>query len=326
MLSISRVEGYNVKKLDDNKYSIAVNNGNMGARLTDKAGYDQFIKEQTEKGNVKPDNTIKNVLIGTGLLASLVTMGVLAKKGKLGDSAKEFMENIFGKAAKNTDDISPAANPKPTAIDDIASETPLPANQVVNNIKSTVITDIVENGKVIASRKVIPRKEGYNTIVETFTDESGSMIKYKSTHQFDNGASAGYVTTAQKLDNGNWETIIQKGNNKEKRIFSPDKNKILSWELLEQKSVYESDTILDKIKWANENGIDINDSNLNRKFSEYRKSKKTGFEYVTKEKENFTYSTNGNITHVEFNNSGNLVDRSKCTVHTVNFDNIVKHD
>jgi len=46
------VKGYNILKLTNGKYAVSVNNGNMGACQMDKQQFDEFIKEQKEKGNV----------------------------------------------------------------------------------------------------------------------------------------------------------------------------------------------------------------------------------------------------------------------------------
>lgn len=48
----------------------------------------------------KPDNTKRNILIGAGIIAGVVTLGILAKKGKLGEGLKGFMDKIFKPASE----------------------------------------------------------------------------------------------------------------------------------------------------------------------------------------------------------------------------------
>ena len=48
MLGVETVGNFDIKKIGDNKYSVAVNNGNLGAFVTDKAGVDA-LKEKYNK-------------------------------------------------------------------------------------------------------------------------------------------------------------------------------------------------------------------------------------------------------------------------------------
>ncbi len=48
MAGVETIGNFNVTKLADNKYSVAVNNGNMGAYVTDKAGV-EALKEKYNK-------------------------------------------------------------------------------------------------------------------------------------------------------------------------------------------------------------------------------------------------------------------------------------
>lgn len=42
MLGVERIGQYNVTKMGDNKYAVALNNGNLGAFVTDKAGVEEL--------------------------------------------------------------------------------------------------------------------------------------------------------------------------------------------------------------------------------------------------------------------------------------------
>lgn len=48
MLGVETIGNYDVRKLDDNRYSVALNNGNIGACIMDKAGVDA-LKEKYSK-------------------------------------------------------------------------------------------------------------------------------------------------------------------------------------------------------------------------------------------------------------------------------------
>ena len=48
MMGVETVGNFNVTKIGDNKYAVAVNNGNLGAYITDKAGVDA-LKEKYNK-------------------------------------------------------------------------------------------------------------------------------------------------------------------------------------------------------------------------------------------------------------------------------------
>lgn len=144
MTTISRVEGYNVRKLDNNKYSIAGNNGNMGARLTDKVGNDQFIKDQSKKDNVKPNNTNRNILIGIGTAITLVTLGIWGHNKASLKKAQQFF----------------AKNLKETAGNNILTEKP-------TIIKNSVQELIANNSKAFD----LASKNANSSIITTTTDE-----------------------------------------------------------------------------------------------------------------------------------------------------------
>ena len=90
-LGIETVGHYNVRKLGENKYSVAVNNGNMGAYVTDEAG----VKALKEKYN-KSEDTVeiggkkkeKNVgkAIASGFLPGLGQI----LDGRVKDGAKDL--------------------------------------------------------------------------------------------------------------------------------------------------------------------------------------------------------------------------------------------
>ena len=47
-IGVETIGHYNVRKLGENKYAVAVNNGNLGAYITDKAGV-EALKEKYNK-------------------------------------------------------------------------------------------------------------------------------------------------------------------------------------------------------------------------------------------------------------------------------------
>ena len=90
---LPRVGGYDISKISKDRYSVAVNNGNIGACQMNKEQFNVFIQEQKEKGNVKPP------VAKIGLLATLGLVGLnILTKGKLLNSAKSIVGTVLDKA------------------------------------------------------------------------------------------------------------------------------------------------------------------------------------------------------------------------------------
>ena len=80
--TLPRVDGYQISKIEQGKYKIAVNNGNIGAKVLNKAEYDRFMKENKEKGKVKPSWAMVTVFGTLGTAAVAVALDFAISKGK----------------------------------------------------------------------------------------------------------------------------------------------------------------------------------------------------------------------------------------------------
>ncbi len=80
--TLPRVEGYQISKIEQGKYKVAVNNGNIGAKVLNKAEYDQFMKQNKKDGKVKPSWAMMTVFGTLGTAAIAVTLDFALSKGK----------------------------------------------------------------------------------------------------------------------------------------------------------------------------------------------------------------------------------------------------
>ena len=96
---LPRVGGYDISKISKNRYSVAVNTGNIGACQMNKEQFNIFIKEQKEKGNVKPPVAKVGLLAALGLVVlNILTRGRLLNGAKtVFRSVLEKFRNIFKK-------------------------------------------------------------------------------------------------------------------------------------------------------------------------------------------------------------------------------------
>ena len=110
---VSAIPGYNVTKIDKNRYAVSVNNGNCGAVLMNKEQYKQFAAENGVKVNDHKALKVVGVLAGiAGVTAAIIYRKDIAKfvknidfKGGL-EKVKTFGKNQIDKAKnffKNTD-------------------------------------------------------------------------------------------------------------------------------------------------------------------------------------------------------------------------------
>ena len=89
---LPRVGGYDISKISKDRYSVAVNNGNIGACQMNKEQFNVFIQEQKEKGNVKPP------VAKVGLLATLGLVGLnIVTRGRLLNGAKSVVGKVLDK-------------------------------------------------------------------------------------------------------------------------------------------------------------------------------------------------------------------------------------
>ncbi|MFI3300253.1 MAG: hypothetical protein R3Y28_02415 [Candidatus Gastranaerophilales bacterium] len=120
--------------------------------LKQNAETDSYVPAQGDfegsETEIKNNNS-KKWIIGTGAIVTALGLGFLAKKGKLGDGAKEFMEKIFGKASSEVGDeaqnaLPASGNVHPDAQADVTrvtkSESKMTdvANQHYDDIKSNL--------------------------------------------------------------------------------------------------------------------------------------------------------------------------------------------
>ncbi len=128
MFGVERIGQYDVRKMDDKRYAVALNNGNIGAFITDKAGVEELRKkynretdtvelsrkkseETPEKEAKKGGNWGKAIastfLTGLGQLCDgrvkdgLVDMGTDAALGLTAFGLKLGYANAFDKAVQN---------------------------------------------------------------------------------------------------------------------------------------------------------------------------------------------------------------------------------
>ena len=102
-IGVETIGHYNVTKLGENKYAVAVNNGNLGAYMTDKAGV-EALKEKYNKsedtveigGKKKEKNVGKAV--ASGIVPGLGQIIDGRTKDGLKDMGKNVGLNILGTA------------------------------------------------------------------------------------------------------------------------------------------------------------------------------------------------------------------------------------
>lgn len=157
-LFLPRVGGYNIARIGKDRYFVAVNNGNYGACVMNKAEFDQFIAEQKSKGNVKPPvaRNAAFALGGLGVLA--VAADFLFAKGK-------HVKSLLGMYSKK----------------DIAR------NRVESHVvKRKELTDAAITGdinKLVTEGKL---KSGDKVGVFKFADLKGKGVDPKALHLQDN--------------------------------------------------------------------------------------------------------------------------------------------
>ena len=83
------VPNYSIQKFNDNYYSVALTNGNIGAGIIPKEKLDDFIKEHNGKDYRKP---AKKIAIGLAV-AGAITAGVLFRK-PIAKVAKQVFEKV----------------------------------------------------------------------------------------------------------------------------------------------------------------------------------------------------------------------------------------
>ncbi|MDR1168258.1 MAG: hypothetical protein LBK53_05130 [Heliobacteriaceae bacterium] len=79
MFGVEKINGYNVQKLPDGKYSVAVNNGNCGACVMTGEQFDMFVKEQKQNQEL----TKEEMLLLANPLTAMFTAPLLANQGKI---------------------------------------------------------------------------------------------------------------------------------------------------------------------------------------------------------------------------------------------------
>ena len=107
-MAITAIPGFNVQKVGKDKYSISVNNGNMGAVLLNKAQLKEFADAYgvPVKDNSKTKKTVGLVAAGLALVGA-VAAGVIYRKniakffrGLKGDKASKTIENTKSKMSE----------------------------------------------------------------------------------------------------------------------------------------------------------------------------------------------------------------------------------
>ena len=101
---INSIPGYNVTKIDKNRYAVSVKNGNNGAVLMNKEQYKQFAAENGVRVNDHKGLKVVGVLAGiAGVVAAVIYRKDIAKfvqgldfKGKY-DKIKTYVTNKFDK-------------------------------------------------------------------------------------------------------------------------------------------------------------------------------------------------------------------------------------
>ena len=112
-MKVVGVEGYNIRKVGKDKYSVAVNNGNAGACLMNREELDAFVAEKG--GKIKESSAAKKAVLGLLAAGAVVAAILLSKKSdvaveglksfkfdgvkEFAGKAKEFAKNAF-KSAK----------------------------------------------------------------------------------------------------------------------------------------------------------------------------------------------------------------------------------
>lgn len=102
---INSIPGYNVTRIDKNRYAVSVNNGNCGAVLMNKEQYKQFAAENGVRVNDHKGLKVVGVLAGiAGVVAAVIYRKDIAKfvqgldfKGTY-DKAKTYITKNFDKA------------------------------------------------------------------------------------------------------------------------------------------------------------------------------------------------------------------------------------
>ena len=95
-IGVETVGHYNVTKLGENKYAVAVNNGNLGAYMTDKAGV-EALKEKYNKSEdtVEIGGKKKEKHVGKAIASGFIPGLGQMLDGRIKDGAKD-MGTIFG--------------------------------------------------------------------------------------------------------------------------------------------------------------------------------------------------------------------------------------
>ena len=88
-MKVVGVDGYNIQKIGKDKYSVAVNNGNCGACVMNRAQLDEFVAEKG--GKIKESSAAKKVILGLLAAGAVVAGAVLFKKK---DVAVNTFKNI----------------------------------------------------------------------------------------------------------------------------------------------------------------------------------------------------------------------------------------
>ena len=86
---IASIPGYNVSKLDKNKYAVAVNNGNIGACIMNEQGVRNLAQEKG--GKIYDNKTLAYVFAGLGTGALLAA--TFAGRKNIG----KVLEKVLGK-------------------------------------------------------------------------------------------------------------------------------------------------------------------------------------------------------------------------------------
>jgi len=126
------------------------------------------VQHQSDKF-VKENNTLKKVVIGTGILAAIVvTLGALAKTGKLGDSAKEFMDRIF--KPKNLDAAKNIVNPKATEATSSAAGTE----------SAKLLKDAIKDGGIKFNKGIATLEDGskFTGVIEGTSSGKKAVLEY----------------------------------------------------------------------------------------------------------------------------------------------------
>ena len=128
MFGVERIGQYDVRKMDDNRYAVALNNGNLGAFVTDKAGVEKLRQKynretdtvefstmkaeeapekETKKGGIWGKAIASTFITGLGQLCDgrvkdgLVDIGTDAALGLTAFGLKLGYANAFVKAVQN---------------------------------------------------------------------------------------------------------------------------------------------------------------------------------------------------------------------------------